>query len=86
MTGPSFFRRKRGSRCLDVGRLFALWTLGDFKLHLLAFLQGFETIHLNCREVSEEIFAAIVRSNEAETLGVIEPFNCTSCHNYYLFH
>jgi hypothetical protein len=27
----------------------------------------------------EEIFAAIVRRDEPEAFGVVEPFNCTSC-------
>jgi hypothetical protein len=30
--------------------------------------------------VCEQILAAIIRSDEAETFGVIEPLNGTSCH------
>jgi hypothetical protein len=30
--------------------------------------------------VSEQIFAAFVRGNEAKTLRIIEPFYDTSCH------
>jgi hypothetical protein len=30
--------------------------------------------------VSEQIFAAFVRGDEAETLRIIEPFYDTSCH------
>jgi hypothetical protein len=35
--------------------------------------------------VSEQIFAAFVRGDEAETLGVIEPFYDASCHYNFLF-
>jgi hypothetical protein len=30
--------------------------------------------------VREQIFAAIVRGDEAKAFGVIEPLNSTSCH------
>jgi hypothetical protein len=30
--------------------------------------------------MGEEIIAAIFRSNEAETLGIVEPLNCACCH------
>jgi hypothetical protein len=31
--------------------------------------------------VDEGVSAAVIRLNEAETLGGIEPFNCASGHN-----
>src|SRR5205823_6950868 len=65
---------------LDVARLLALRALGHFEADLLAFLQGLESRHVDRREVSEQIFAAAVRCNETETLGVVEPLDCTSCH------
>lgn len=67
-------------RGLDVGRLLAFGALCDFELDLLAFLKGLEAAGLDCREVSEEVFAAIIGSDEAETLGVVEPFNCAGSH------
>jgi hypothetical protein len=30
--------------------------------------------------VREQILTAVIRSDEAKTLGIIEPFNSTSCH------
>ena len=61
----------------------SLLTLGaghDFKRHLLTFLEGLEAFNLDCREVSKKIFAAFVRGDETETLGVVEPFDNTTCH------
>ena len=51
----------------------------------LVFLQGFEALALDCREVSEQIFAAFVRGDEAKAFGVIEPFYDASCHYNFLF-
>jgi hypothetical protein len=68
------------SRFLDVGSLFAFRALGHFKPDFLALLEGLETIHLDCREVSEQILAAIIRSDEAETLGIVEPFDNACRH------
>ena len=66
---------------LDVGGLLALRALGDFEGDLLAFLQRLEAIHVDGREVREQVFAAAVRGDEAEALRVIEPFYDASCHN-----
>jgi hypothetical protein len=30
--------------------------------------------------VSEQIFTAVIWSDEAKTFGIIEPLNSTSCH------
>jgi len=70
---------------LNVRCLLALRACGHFERHALVLLQGLEAIRLNCREVSEQIFAAFVRSDKAEALCVIEPFYDTSCHyiSYY---
>ena len=43
-------------------------------------LQGLETVHVDRREMRKEVFAAIIRRNETETLGIIEPLNSTDCH------
>ena len=50
------------------------------KRDLLAFLQRLESRHVDRREVREQIFAAAVRRNESETLGVVEPLHSTCCH------
>jgi hypothetical protein len=63
-----------------VGGLFALGTGDDFKGDLLAFLQRFEAFDLDGGKVCEEIFTAFIGSDEAEALGVIEPFNDTACY------
>jgi hypothetical protein len=65
---------------LDVGGLFALRTLNNFESHFLTFFERLEAAHVDRGEVREQIFAAIIGSNETETLCVVEPFNCTVCH------
>ena len=60
--------------------MLAFWALRNFETNFLAFLKGFETVHVDCRKVCKQIFAAIIRSDETETFCIIEPFNCTSCH------
>lgn len=65
---------------LDIGSLFAFWTLRDFKLNFLTFFKGFEAIHLNRGKMREQIFTAIIWSDEAEAFGVVEPLDSTCCH------
>lgn len=70
-------------RCLgalDVGSLLALGALHDIEGHFLTFLQGLETIHVDGGEMREKIFAAIIRGDKTETLGIIEPLDSTDCH------
>src|SRR5690606_31027995 len=45
--------------------------------HLLAFFQGLEPVHLNGREMREQIFTAVIGRNEAESLRIVEPFDGT---------
>jgi hypothetical protein len=78
--GGLFVQLKNRLRSLDVGCLLALRTLNDVKGNLLAFFEGLEAAHVNRGEVREQVFAAIIRSNETETLCVVEPLNCTVCH------
>jgi len=66
--------------CLDICSLLAFRTLRDVKIDFLTFFEGLKTIHVDCREVCKQIFAAVLGRNKAEALGVIEPFNSTSCH------
>ena len=74
-----------GSGALDVGSLLTLGPLHDFEGNLFALLQGLEAIHVDRGEVGEQILAAIIWSNEAKTLGIIEPFHSTDCHVWKTF-
>jgi hypothetical protein len=65
---------------LDVGSLLAFRALRDFELNFLTFFEGLKTVHVDCGEVSEQIFTAVIRSDEAKTFGIIEPLNSTCCH------
>src|SRR5436190_675239 len=64
------------------GRHFARLAVA---LHLIADLLTFDDFAhsgaLDGRDVNEGIRAAVVRLNEAEALGGIEPFNCASGHD-----
>jgi len=75
-------------QCLDslnVRSLLAFRAGGYFERDALVLLQRFEAVRLDSREVSEQIFAAFVRGNKAETLRIIEPFYDASCHYNFLF-
>jgi hypothetical protein len=65
---------------LDVGSLLAFRALRDFELDFLTFFEGLKTVHVDCGEVCEQIFAAVIWSDEAKAFGIIEPLNSTSCH------
>src|SRR3954470_18499124 len=81
----TFSAVSRGLDRLDVRSLLALRTRGHVERNTLILLQRLEALGLDRREVSEQIFAAFVRGDEAETLGVIEPFYDASCHYNFLF-
>jgi len=70
----------QGSSGLDVGSLLALRSGGDFEAHALTFFEGLEAGHVDRGEMSEQIFALFIRRDEPETLGLVEPFDRTSCH------
>src|SRR5262245_49585781 len=73
----------RLNHLLGSANVRGLLTLGagrHVEADALTFLEGLETLRLNCGEVGEEIFAAALGSDEAETLGVVEPFNSASSH------
>lgn len=75
-----FFFTSTVLRGLDVGSLLAFRALRDFELNFLTFFEGLETVHVDRGEVREQIFAAIIWSDEAKTFGIIEPLNSTCCH------
>lgn len=65
--------------------LLALRASGHFKGDALIFLERLETARLNCGEVRKQIFATLVRGDEAKTLRIIEPLYDTSCHTISYF-
>src|SRR3546814_6460271 len=65
---------------LHAGSLRALRALRDLVADALAFLQAAEDLGLDCREVHEDIRAAVLGCDEAEALGVVEPFHCAVLH------
>jgi hypothetical protein len=83
---PNILKISRGSRSapvsgsLYVGGLLALGSLGDLETHLLAFLQRLEAVHLNCRKMRKQIFAAVIGRDETVALCIVEPLNRTDCH------
>lgn len=56
-----------GLRVLDVGSLLAFWAFSDVELHFLTFFERFEAVHLDSGEMGEQVLAAAIRSDEAET-------------------
>jgi hypothetical protein len=62
------------SSARDIRCLLALGALRHVEGNLLALFEGLEPAHGDRGEMSEKIFAAIVRSNEAETLASLNHF------------
>lgn len=71
----------QGLRVLNVGSLLAFRALRDFERYFLTFFQGLEAVHLDCGKVGEQILTTVIRSDKAETFGIIEPLDGTCCHN-----
>jgi len=59
----------------DIGRTRTLIALGDLKLDLLAFGERLESAGLDGTEVHEDVLAAVLGRDEAEPLGLVEPFD-----------
>src|SRR6185437_322630 len=75
-----------GLRRLHLVRLHALRALDGDEGHLLAFLQRLEAVALDGTEVDEQVVTTF-RGDEAEALGIVEPFDCTALairHDTYL--
>src|SRR5215217_7582140 len=68
----------------DVLRLGALGTLGDVELNLLVLVQGLVALGLNRRVVHENVVAAVLLRDEAETLLGVEPLYGALSHAYLL--
>ncbi len=77
-----FYGNKKTAKLggLDVGGLLALGALHHFEGDLLAFFEGLEAAHIDRGEMREQVFAAVIGSNETETLCIVEPLNSTVCH------
>src|ERR1043165_3688843 len=64
----------------DLGCLRSFCVLHRVVLNRLAFRQRAETIHLNFAVMDKQIFAALVRRNEAEPLLIVEPLDLPRRH------
>jgi hypothetical protein len=67
------------------GRLAGAAVLLDLEVDLLAFDQGGHASPLDGGDVDENVRAAIVGSDEAVTLGGVEPLDGSSCHFFCSF-
>jgi hypothetical protein len=56
-------------------RMRALLALGNLELHAVVLGELLEARALDFLEVGEEVLAAVVGGDEAEALGVVEPFD-----------
>src|SRR5918993_1487287 len=68
---------------LDVRRGRTLLALRHVEGDLLAVLQRLEAGALDRAVMGEQILAAVIRRDESETLGVVEPLHgtCSHCHS-----
>ncbi len=69
----------------DIGCLQSLRSLLDFVSDFLTFGQRLKATALDRTEVSEYIGTTVILSDEAETFGVVKPFNCSCCHDHVPF-
>ncbi len=68
---------------LNIRSLATLGADGYLKADFLVFLQRFEAINANFREVGKKVIATCVGGNEAEAFGVVKPFYGTGFHGVY---
>src|SRR6185369_6878409 len=64
----------------DVAGLRSLGTLRSLELDVVAFFQRFESSSLDRAEVHEQIFSAVIGSDEPESLCIVKPLHSTLCH------
>src|SRR3990170_3832821 len=67
-------------RRLEIGRGILAALGGDVEADFLPFGQRAQTGAVDRADVDEHVLGAIARSDEAETLAGIEPFNSTCSH------
>lgn len=65
---------------LNVVSLFAFFSDLEIISDFLTVFQGLEAFHLDRRKMCEEIFSAIVRSNEAIAFSIAKPLYGSCCH------
>jgi hypothetical protein len=70
-------RVRTDSGNLDFLSLQAFLALGDYERDALTFLQGLEARALDRAKMHEQVITAF-RGDEAKTLGVVEPLDCTA--------
>ena len=76
----SIVQTNRRLERLDVGGLKAFLALSHIKRDFLTVLQRLEALSPNFGKVGEQVVTTIIGRDEAEAFGVVEPFNCASCH------
>jgi hypothetical protein len=69
---------------LDFGSLWAFLAHAGYVAYFLTFSQGFEAVALDFGEVSEQVVAACIWSDEAKAFCIIEPLNGTGFHFVFL--
>src|ERR687893_789295 len=69
----------------DVLRLRALGALGDVELDLLVLVEGLVALRLDGRVVHEDVVAAVLLRDEAETLLGVEPLDGALSHALYSY-
>ncbi len=84
-TGPRRTRHTSGcdarrSGWLDICSLLALRPHLHIEAHFLVFLQRLDAFSLDFGKVGEQVFAAVIRGDEAKALRIVEPFHSASCH------
>lgn len=73
------YRSRLGNGHLqDVRSLRPLCALHDFELDTLPLFQGFESFSLQRRIMDENVIPAL-KTNEPESLAIVEPFDGTFC-------
>ncbi|CAA6603466.1 hypothetical protein MTBLM1_10486 [Rhodospirillaceae bacterium LM-1] len=68
----------------QINSLGTLGVLAQFERNSLAFVQALKPRTFQSRDMHEHILAAVFRSNEAETLGRIEPLHGACSHWHVL--
>jgi len=66
---------------IDIAGSWSLLPVCDLVGNLLALLKRLESMTLDGAVVDEHVVAAIIRGDESESLGLVEPLDCSViCH------
>src|SRR5687768_12997503 len=84
-SGGLFFPIVVALQRLDRSCLQSLLTARDLVAHALLFLQRLVAAALDLGKMREDLLAAVVGSDEAESLCIVEPLHGTSCHATLLY-